>query len=451
MCSSDLKPADGLISRYINRKFSVNIFTPLLLRIDRKITPNQVSILSFVVGLISSVCFFIGQGVIGGVLIQISSILDGSDGEIARLKHMQSSLGDFIDAVLDRYADGLILLGMFYYSLTKVGGQEILGIYWSPLMISIISVLAILGNVMVSYTSAKSVVNFGYQYKGKWIAAGRGRDLRLFLLFIGGIMSYFHPLWVLSALLITAIQTNAIVLRRTFLSWSYYLNKNFLIKGKIKAVIFDFDGTIADTMPFLTGLAIKLMTENYNISKGEAEKRYLETTGMDFATQLEFIFPHHSQNQKVASIFEAKKLAGIFDHPVFPEVIPVLKHFQDKKIKTFICSSTKQEIITRYSKLNKIDDCITDSFGLKTDCGKGEQVRFILQHYKLQPDEVLFVGDSLRDYDFIKTTKIKFIGICRIFKKIEFQKRGLLSVNCLTDILKLFIKSERTFSSVKEV
>lgn len=219
------KPADGLISRYINRKFSTRIFTPLLLKIYQGITPNQVSLLSFIIGLISSVYFFLGHAITGALLIQMSSILDGCDGEIARLKHMQSSLGDFVDAILDRYADGLIMSGMFYYSLTEIGNKEIFGIYWSPLIIIIISVLAIIGNLMISYSSAKSVANFGYRYKGRWIAAGRGRDLRLFFLFIGGIMTYFYPIFVLFALFIIAIQTNIIVIWRTLLSWNYFQKK----------------------------------------------------------------------------------------------------------------------------------------------------------------------------------------------------------------------------------
>jgi CDP-L-myo-inositol myo-inositolphosphotransferase len=155
--------------------------------------------------------------------------LDGCDGEIARLKYRQSSLGDFVDAVLDRYADGFILFGIFYYSLTEVGNREVLGIFWSPLIISTIFVLAILGNLMVSYTSAKSVVNFGYRYRGKWIGAGKGRDVRLLQLFIGGMMTYFHPIFALLATLIIAIQTNVIVLWRTFLSWSRFRKNNSLI------------------------------------------------------------------------------------------------------------------------------------------------------------------------------------------------------------------------------
>ena len=80
-----------------------------------------------------------------------------------------------------------------------------------------------------------------------------------------------------------------------------------ILKSKIRAVIFDFDGTTANTMPFLTDLAVKLITEKYNISKYEAKKRYLETTGIDFECQLELIFPNHPINHEVATTFESKK------------------------------------------------------------------------------------------------------------------------------------------------
>ncbi|MCK4470112.1 MAG: CDP-alcohol phosphatidyltransferase family protein, partial [Desulfobacterales bacterium] len=166
----------GPITRYINATFATRVFTPLLFKIYKGFTPNQVSFLSFIVALISSLFFILGHAVIGALLIQVSSILDYSDGQFARLKHMASRFGHFTDITLDRYADGFILLGMFYYSLSVIGGKEIVGIYWSPLIISSISILAIVGNLMVSYTSATSVVNFGYVYKRRGIAAGRGRD-----------------------------------------------------------------------------------------------------------------------------------------------------------------------------------------------------------------------------------------------------------------------------------
>ena len=433
----------GPITRYINAPFATRIFTPLLLKIYKGFTPNQVSVLSFMVSLLSGLFFILGYAVIGALLIQLSSILDYSDGQFARLKHMASRFGHFTDITLDRYADGFIILGMFYYSLSEIGSREIVGINWHPLIIITISIITIVGNLMVSYTSATSVVNFGYVYKRRGIVAGRGRDIRLFLLFIGGIMSYFHPIFVLLALFVIAIQTNIIVIGRVILSRNYFINEStFRMINRIKVVIFDFDGTIADTMPFLTELAVKLITENYNVSREEAERKYLETTGMDFAGQLETIFPNHSNNQEVAAIFEKKKLESIFGHSLFPDTILTLKYLKGKQIKSLICSSTKREIITKYSQLNKIDALFDNLFGYEPNFKKGDQIDFALQHYQLPPDKVLFVGDSLKDYDFAKDKKINFIGISKTFRKEDFQNKGALSVRSLTDLVKLFNTSE---------
>jgi phosphoglycolate phosphatase-like HAD superfamily hydrolase len=380
------------------------------------------------VAVIAALFFFFGKGVVGGLLTQLSSILDGTDGEIARLKDMESSLGNFVDAILDRYADGFILFGMFYYSLVEMKGS------FSPLLITGISGLAILGNIMVSYTSAKSVVNFGYRYKGRWIGAGRGRDLRLFLIFAGGVVSSIHPVAVLFALGTVAALTNIVVVWRVSLSASL---KNRLYE-RIKAVIFDFDGTVADTMGFLTQLATELISENYNISKDEAKKRYLETTGAEFASQIETIFPSHPKNREVVELFEAKKEEDIFEHPIFPEAVSVLEYFQKKQIKSFICSSTKQEIITKYCNLYNIGHLVTDLFGQKEGFGKREQIEFILSHYGLEPEDMLFVGDSLKDYEFTKKKGIRFIGITRIFTKKRFKEKGAQSVDSLREVVKLF-------------
>ena len=94
---------------------------------------------------------------------------------------------------------------------------------------------------------------------------------------------------------------------------------------------------------------------------------------------------------------------------------------------------------------------IDSLFGYEPNFKKGEQIDFILQHYELQPDKVFFVGDSLRDYDFTKDKKTKFIGISKIFEKKEFQKRGALSVSCLADLTKLFDTSEKYFKYIEQV
>ena len=217
-----IKPTDGFISRYFIRKMSVNFLTPFILKINKRVTPNQVTFLSLIVALISSVFFFFGNAIVGAIFIQLSNTIDHSDGEIARLKHKQSPFGDFLDAVFDRTADILVYLGILIYLLFEIANKVILGIYWNSTMIIIISVIALVGNVMVSYTSTKAMINMNYSFNGRFFGTGQGRDTRLFLIFIGGLLTFFHPIFLLFSMLIIAILTSSIVIHRTFEVWNHF-------------------------------------------------------------------------------------------------------------------------------------------------------------------------------------------------------------------------------------
>jgi phosphoglycolate phosphatase-like HAD superfamily hydrolase len=207
-------------------------------------------------------------------------------------------------------------------------------------------------------------------------------------------------------------------------------------------VIFDFDGTIADTMPFLSDLAVGLLTRNYEISGEEARRRYLETTGMDFGSQIEEIFPEHPSNGAVAAAMESGKRVRILQHPLFDEVIPVLRFFEDRSVKRFVCSSTQEATVRQYTKNMGIDDLLDGCFGYRPGFAKGQQIEFILRHYGLSPDEVIFVGDSLMDYEFVRDKGVRFIALRRLFDEHDFRDRGLFSVRDLTELASVWRRSE---------
>lgn len=106
------KPSDGFFSRHLNRRFSWPI-SRLLMRLGA--TPNQVTWGNLALGLCSG--WLIGRGGYGntlaaGLLFQFVSILDGSDGEIARLTYRFSNLG----ARLDNLSDTVVLV-LFFLNL----------------------------------------------------------------------------------------------------------------------------------------------------------------------------------------------------------------------------------------------------------------------------------------------------------------------------------------------
>ena len=444
------KPEDGWISRKINRKISTRLFTPLILRLFKRITPNIVTLISAGTGILAGIGFILHLPVIGAIVAQTASILDGSDGEIARLKKMQSAFGKFFDALLDRYSDSFIFFGMFLFALSSPETTALLGRIAAPLIYGIFG-LALAGNLMVSYTSAKSVADLKYRYRGKVIAAGRGRDIRLFIVFLGGVLSVIHPLTVLAALAVIAVLTNAIVLLRVILSWRFELKKTNLIRKEVRAIIFDFDGTLADTMSFLTDLATRLLVEHYDLHEEEARDQYLRTSGLDFAAQMELIFPKHPQNGQVVADFEKKKRETVLEHPLFPAAIPTLKFFQGLGISRFVCSSTPEELLDRYWRSSPVVIPADGYYGMKQDQNKSSRIGSILKDQDLQPREVIFVGDSLKDGEIAVSKGIQFIGINRIFTEAEFREQGLCSVSDLTALVRLWRESMSFRKALEEL
>jgi CDP-L-myo-inositol myo-inositolphosphotransferase len=164
---------DGYISKHFNRKLSEPIARKLA---KTKLTPNQVSWMAFGIAGLSLASFLLGQNIVGGLLAQSSSIVDGIDGSLARLKRMTTKFGGFLDSVLDRYADILILLGLTVWS----SAHETYSGIW------LAGFIAIAGTICISYTKAR----IGSSHKnifGKGIASLASRDIRLFLIMLGGI------------------------------------------------------------------------------------------------------------------------------------------------------------------------------------------------------------------------------------------------------------------------
>lgn len=194
------KPNDGPVSRYLNRPLSA-LLSRRLVKVG--IAPNQISLFSFLFSLVAAGLFALGGYpalAAGGILAQLASIIDGCDGEVARLKYRTSEFGGWLDAVLDRYADAFLLFGMTWHLMaTKASG-----------LILFTGFMAIIGSFMLSYTADKydSLMLERIETGG----GGRlrlGRDVRVFIIFLGAVTNQ-----VLPALALIAIAMNLETVRR---------------------------------------------------------------------------------------------------------------------------------------------------------------------------------------------------------------------------------------------
>ena len=99
------KSADGIASKLLNRHLSLPI-TWLLMR--TRVIPNHVTLTALVCALIGSVVIAQGgyaAGAAGMLLVELGSIIDGVDGELARLKFLFSRAGQWLDTIVDDVAN----------------------------------------------------------------------------------------------------------------------------------------------------------------------------------------------------------------------------------------------------------------------------------------------------------------------------------------------------------
>jgi len=192
--SSCGKSNDGVISTYLNRRISKRITSKL---VYYPITPNQISVVTFLIAVMASLIiakqgyFFL---VVGALLAQLSSIIDGCDGEIARLKLVGSKYGGWLDQVLDRYSDLFITTGLIFHTY----------FLHNTLTVFIIGFMAVGGRIILSYTA---FVYDAVIFKNKSFRIGR--DITTFIILIGAIMNIPYV-----TLMMLAVIANIEVCRR---------------------------------------------------------------------------------------------------------------------------------------------------------------------------------------------------------------------------------------------
>jgi len=112
------------------------------------LSPDSITILSLLSAILAGVFFFFsGTGpvqnsafnlllLLAGIFVCVSSILDALDGIMARELGNASKRGDFLDHVIDRYADMLIVCGIIFggYVSCKIGVIAVIGILFSSYM-----------------------------------------------------------------------------------------------------------------------------------------------------------------------------------------------------------------------------------------------------------------------------------------------------------------------------
>jgi len=171
---------DGYVAANLNRPLSTRLTARLA---GTAVRPDHVTIAAFLLALAAAGLFATGTyglAVLGALLLQGSSILDGVDGELARLKHLATPGGAWLDTIMDRYADVAVALAVTVAAAQATEGSDTL--LW------IGGVAAATGFILASYVTKEFELRHGRPYPNDFLAKLKKRDLRLFTISIGGVL-----------------------------------------------------------------------------------------------------------------------------------------------------------------------------------------------------------------------------------------------------------------------
>ncbi|MGO8950864.1 MAG: CDP-alcohol phosphatidyltransferase family protein [Ktedonobacterales bacterium] len=168
-------------------------------------TPNMATLLGLLLNAVAAAIIASGNLRIGGVMLLFAGLFDMVDGALARIRNQMTTFGAFLDSTLDRYSEGIVLLGVILFALS---------IHASTLRTWIVALayIAALSSLMVSYARARAE-GLGMTLKSGLMA----RPERVLLLAAGLIIG--GESWLVWTLAFLAVTSTFTAIQRIVTVW----------------------------------------------------------------------------------------------------------------------------------------------------------------------------------------------------------------------------------------
>lgn len=194
------------------------------------------------------------------------------------------------------------------------------------------------------------------------------------------------------------------------------------MKFKAKKIcLFDFDGTIVDSMNAFADIAAQVIEDYYGTPRNVARKQYLDTSGIPFFQQLDILYPNNNLNLLASKRFEKEKLKGYLETPLLPTVVETTSWLNKNGILTAVSSNNFQNLVDEFVEKRGLRFDMV--LGYRENFAKGkDHFLYIIKEKNLKKTDLIFVGDSIKDGERAQGFKIDFVGKIGIFRAEEFKK-----------------------------
>lgn len=200
----------------------------------------------------------------------------------------------------------------------------------------------------------------------------------------------------------------------------------------LRALFFDFDGVIVDSIETKTE-AFRVLFKDYpdDVVKKilDYHKQHGGISRVDkiaLAHKQYIGSPLNEADLKVWSDrYSELVVEKVIEVPWIKGAIEFLDSFRDSAIHVFVISGTPEPELKYIIDKRAIAEYFLESLG--SPIRKPPHIRRLLDQYNLQPEECVFIGDALTDYDAAKETGLHFVGIQG---EIEFPAGTLVLDDC---------------------
>lgn len=173
---------------------------PFILRIyrfvfgNKRIHPNVLTLFGTFFGFVASACIVFEYFLFGALALLLSGFFDILDGALARSSGKVTVFGGFLDSVLDRYTDLLVMGGIFFFYMTH-----------GSILYASITFVAAIGTAIIPYARARAEAA-AIQCRSGLLE----RPERIVLLLIG----LFAPALLSFVIVLFAVLTHITVIQR---------------------------------------------------------------------------------------------------------------------------------------------------------------------------------------------------------------------------------------------
>ncbi len=208
-----------------------------------------------------------------------------------------------------------------------------------------------------------------------------------------------------------------------------------------KNIIFDFDGTIANTLPIVIDLVehwsvsnIKLTPELIDELRGLPAQQVIKRAGIPLRKIPGLIT--RGRKELIEKLADAKP---------FEDIIEVIERLAEKH-NLYVMSSNSSGNINQFLQTYNVSQHFRAIYGNVSVFGKTKMMKKIIKLERLDKDACIYVGDETRDIEAAHRAKLPIVSVTWGFnsKKILVKYKPDFLANQPNDLLKILNKNATT-------